>query len=586
MSKEVKIPISSVDKFISDGTYVGLALRYRLKNKDSGEVSQWSSTQFLKFLPYYSDTLTYQIAKTNGYTTSYPSRGGLSYNYGPLNTDSGLPASQIDQVASQVSSSHNPQIDSYKYSWSKPVNCNIKNFDVYTSWNIMSYVCPIGTLSAPSGTGPYTGTLQLSGTGSTNANVSLKTFYDVTGATNSIKLFAGPGTATPGNTFVITGYTHSTGTILFNVQSASTWTATGTIKNISRSHGWTDFEYVGTTNQSSYIFDRKMKSNKLTATITSGSCLVQTNESLITSGVVPGMILVKKSGDGKFAASTATISQIDYTNNIMTISPYLSSTVTASTTGTIGTVTSNTATITGMSGTSTLYVGAIITATAGTGNFGSGTMKVTSIPSSSSITVSSTRTFTAGTVTNILQAEPLNHTASGYIEFVAATVDPEAAGTVATVNTLWASGGTNLYADSANTIGPIQQYFLKPMSVQAIAMASTEDKPTASIPNSYTLFAISEAQSTYFDGYGVVGTIAGTGPYTARLTNMSLPYTSSIANVGARLYAETGITGAVPLGAASAVSGETKIADYVNGVRVDLMNTTTFTAGTVVSLRL
>jgi len=72
-----------------------------------------------------------------------------------------------------------------------------------------------------------------------------------------------------------------------------------------------------------------------------------------------------------------------------------------STTGTIGTVTSNTATITNMSSTTGFYVGQPITATAGTGNFGSGTMTVTSILSSTSINVSSTLTFTAGTVTNI-----------------------------------------------------------------------------------------------------------------------------------------------------------------------------------------
>jgi hypothetical protein len=69
---------------------------------------------------------------------------------------------------------------------------------------------------------------------------------------------------------------------------------------------------------------------------------------------------------------------------------------------------------------------------------------------------------------------------------------------------------------------------------------------------------------------------------------MNLPYSANIANVGAKLYGgdSSVSTGTVALGnSAGAPSGETKIADYVSGVRTDLMNTTTFTAGTVVSLR-
>jgi hypothetical protein len=80
-----------------------------------------------------------------------------------------------------------------------------------------------------------------------------------------------------------------------------------------------------------------------------------------------------------------------------------------STTGTIGTVSGAgpfTATITGMSSTTGLIPGQVITATAGTGNFGSGVVSVVTIASSTSITISSTLTFTAGTVTNITGAAP------------------------------------------------------------------------------------------------------------------------------------------------------------------------------------
>lgn len=87
-----------------------------------------------------------------------------------------------------------------------------------------------------------------------------------------------------------------------------------------------------------------------------------------------------------------------------------------STTGTIGTVSGAgpyTATITGMSATSGLVVGSVITATAGTGTFGSGVMTVASIVSNTSITVSSTLTFTAGTVTNITNTGATDATADG-----------------------------------------------------------------------------------------------------------------------------------------------------------------------------
>jgi hypothetical protein len=89
---------------------------------------------------------------------------------------------------------------------------------------------------------------------------------------------------------------------------------------------------------------------------------------------------------------------------------------TVSTTGTIGTVSGAgpfTATITGMSATTNIVPGSIITATGGTGNFGAGTMSVVSIVSNTSITVSSTATFTAGTVTNILSGAATDATANG-----------------------------------------------------------------------------------------------------------------------------------------------------------------------------
>jgi hypothetical protein len=76
-----------------------------------------------------------------------------------------------------------------------------------------------------------------------------------------------------------------------------------------------------------------------------------------------------------------------------------------STTGTIGTVSGSgpyTATISGMSSTTNLFVNQVISATAGTGNFGSGVVTISVIDSSTSVTINSTALITAGTVTNIL----------------------------------------------------------------------------------------------------------------------------------------------------------------------------------------
>lgn len=68
--------------------------------------------------------------------------------------------------------------------------------------------------------------------------------------------------------------------------------------------------------------------------------------------------------------------------------------------GTVGTVTSQTATVTGLTTTVGMVVGGLLSATNGTGSFGTGTV-ITSIVSSTSITVSATSGLTAGTVTAI-----------------------------------------------------------------------------------------------------------------------------------------------------------------------------------------
>jgi hypothetical protein len=80
------------------------------------------------------------------------------------------------------------------------------------------------------------------------------------------------------------------------------------------------------------------------------------------------------------------------------------SNTTISTTGTVGTVTAQAATITGMTTSTGLMIGSPITGTAGTGAIGTG-CHVTSIVSGTSVTVLATSGLTAGTVTNIATSD-------------------------------------------------------------------------------------------------------------------------------------------------------------------------------------
>jgi hypothetical protein len=111
------------------------------------------------------------------------------------------------------------------------------------------------------------------------------------------------------------------------------------------------------------------------------------------------------------------IQTLDIDDNNIDLGSITSGTI--STTGTLGTVSGTgpwTSTITNMSGTGNLIVGAPLTATAGGGSFGTGgTVVVASIVSTSSITVTKTggTTLVAGTVTNILTTGPADTSADG-----------------------------------------------------------------------------------------------------------------------------------------------------------------------------
>lgn len=347
MSKKVTIPVKDFSNFINTDTYqhIGLAFRYRLVNKlDPTIISEWSAVNNLKFL---DPTLgwSYTLGPTLSTVLGYQSPNGLtryvsgSSNVGALgqgfyswdsNGDALEPMlpSQIDIQASQTNdAASSPLGDAFLLSWRDTEF--IKSFDIFMSWQSFALLSNqmTATLSAPSAF-PYTGTLTFTGTGSVNAIATLKSRFDYDVSRGAITyLWAGKGTTTPGNFFAVSSYNNTTG--VFTVTSPSTWTAAGTIRNVSFLNNWSNLEYVATSDTNSYSFGRKFISNKMTATITAGSNTIITSENVEDAGIVPGMKLFVSNGDGEFGVG-ATVSKINYQSNTLTVTSGQNSTTAVS----------------------------------------------------------------------------------------------------------------------------------------------------------------------------------------------------------------------------------------------------------------
>jgi hypothetical protein len=183
---------------------------------------------------------------------------------------------------------------------------------------------------------------------------------------------------------------------------------------------------------------------------------------------------------------------------------------TISTTGTIGTVAGAgpfTATITGMSSTSGIVPGSVITATAGTGNFGSGVMSVASVVSNSSITVSSTLTFTAGNVTNILGGAATDATANGGGITLKGATDK---------TILWDSTNNN-WTSSENWNIPTGKTF-KINNVSVLSSTAVLGLTPTINATGYTLSGGTTAVAVTFAG-GAAYTISGTNGQTYTLSS-------------------------------------------------------------------
>ena len=573
MSKQIQIPINEFDYFTSDGTYAGVKFRYRLKEDSTdNSTSQWSELKELIFKDSENSNIT--LSEANGYEA--PTDISRTSLVNPLTFDtfgSGTPRmmpSQIDQIISQNNLTNGfmptPKNDLYRLSWITPEKFNIGKFDIFQSWRGVAYVHPIANITAPTLTGgAYVGTLSLAGTGATIRSQTLKSYYDwyASNVSTDLPLYASEGSRVPGNTLAITGYSSTSS---FAVKSASTWVGSGNFLNISRIDAFTEPEYLATTDTNRIEFAKKMQSNKVSATLIAGSSVVRVNETIATSGIVPGMKVVKISGDGRFSTDgNSIISQIDYQNNLLFISyDEIDGGATNSLAGpfTISNVQNPTggvwiATINSSSLGTNFEVGYMIGATAGTGTLGNGIVRVTSTNNSTQINIQSNVAITAGTITNLTTIYRKNHGISGYIEFVGDANDS--------------------FSISYGSDTNIEHHWMTQFLCQSIIAAPTKDKYWS---NLYTLLSLSETQVVYNSGLGKITSSTGTAPFTATITGLSMPYSSSTANTGFRIYANP-TTGGGSIG-----TGEVKVARYLSGNSINIVSTAAITDGFVYGIRL
>ena len=570
MSKEIQIPINEFDYFTSDGTYVGVKFRYRLKEDNTdNSTSQWSETKELIFKDVGNNNIS--LSAANGYDNFIAT--GRDSPITSIRLESlrypkkaAMMPSQIDQIISQnnLDSQPVPKNDLYRLSWIVPEKFNIGKFDVFQSWRGVAYVQPSANITAPTSSGGgFIGTLTLSGTGATLRGQTLKSYYDwyASNVSADLPVYAAEGSRVPGNTLSITAYS---GTAGFAVKSASTWVGSGNFTHISRINAFTEPEYLATTDTNRIEFAKKMQSNKVSATLISGSSIVRLNQDVATSGIVPGMKVVKISGDGRFSSDGNTIvSQIDYQNNLLFLSyDELSGGDTNSLAGpfTISSVAGSgsnwTATINSSSLGSNFEVGYMIGAAAGTGTLGDGIIRVTSTNNATQITIQSNKQIFPGTITNLTTFYRKNHGNSGYIEFVGDAND-----------------AINISYNSTD----VEHYWLSQFLCQSIISAPTKDKDWS---NLYTILSISESQVVYNSGLGKITSSTASAPFTARITGMSMPYSSGSANSGFRIYANpTNIGGSIG-------TGEVKVARYVSGNSIDIVSTAAITDGFVYGIRL
>jgi hypothetical protein len=332
-NKKVIIPLRDFDAFsvtpdnsaVNQFPDIKATFRYRIVSGDRNRKSDWSPIYDLNFLDQTvgASLPSRTISQTNGFASPIFTR---SDSYSTLTFANG---SMMQSVIEKVPSNEQ---DLFKYSWIVPPTLNVKKFDIHLSWRSIAHVHPTATLSAPSGTGPYTGTITFTGTGAQNSANALRAFYNkAISLGDTVTLYAGANTATPAAALSVVSGTSTNGTgAVFNISSTSTWTATGTVKYVFRANPFTDFQYADSTSSNSYSFQRTETSNIQYARLTKGSnqlTLIPDKDSsqvvgkiAYLSGIVVGMTLSKISGDGEFAPGAVVVSAINYDTDTLTLS--------------------------------------------------------------------------------------------------------------------------------------------------------------------------------------------------------------------------------------------------------------------------
>jgi hypothetical protein len=145
-------------------------------------------------------------------------------------------------------------------------------------------------------------------------------------------------------------------------------------------------------------------------------------------------------------------------------------------------------------------------------------------------------------------------------------------------NTSWGNWEYLGTAKDANQFN----FQVEPQTTQAIQVAlflssSPGINDVHDLDAAVTFVSISPEYSTYYDGGGTLGTVSGTGPYTATITGLAnVPATSAIKD--RPIFADAG--------SGSLGTGKAKVASTSGGNSIKVTSDAAMTAGTLTNIRL
>ncbi len=145
----------------------------------------------------------------------------------------------------------------------------------------------------------------------------------------------------------------------------------------------------------------------------------------------------------------------------------------------------------------------------------------------------------------------------------------------------WTYAGTTS-GDSITFVKPQQTY----QAVQAAVFLSSTPKLTNIFNNDgeITFVSISPEYSTYYAATGLIGTVSGSGPYTASVSTLSTTIPVGKKIEGRRVYADSAVAPVSPIG--SFGSGVVTILERTSSTSVKISSTAVITAGNIVNFRI